>query len=287
MFENTRNKTVDTIGLELTPRERELLLNLFTLDEELEQQIRRVSTSKSLMLTLDELEELAGCIAAEANHTKNKKRQKILDGFYKKIEDLLSQHQEEEPSSSDSEPITIDLSNFSSPSVKIEDKALNYLHFFVDSLEKECTNLGIDIDKLLETLKPIRIEPHQKIGLRLTKEQRELVLGLSGLDESILAQVRNTPPNKQKVELTLGQINELENVVAKTIQQTTDKKTKRKLQLLDGESISIQVKYTVQDDSKPLGPRVFTSPNNLSRGEIARRLLAEMLQARRHKKKHK
>lgn len=134
-------------------------------------------------------------------------------------------------------------------------------------------------------MKPIRIEPHQKIGLRLTKEQRELVLGLSGLDESILVQVRNTPPNRQKVELTLSQITELENIIAKIIPQTSDKKTKRKLQLLDGELINMQVKYTVQDDSKPLGPQVFTSPNNLSRGEIVRRLLVEMLRARQHKKK--
>jgi hypothetical protein len=119
----------------------------------------------------------------------------------------------------------------------------------------------------------------------LTKEQRELVLGLSGLDESILVQVRNTPPNRQKVELTLSQITELENIIAKIIPQTSDKKTKRKLQLLDGELINMQVKYTVQDDSKPLGPQVFTSPNNLSRGEIVRRLLVEMLRARQHKKK--
>jgi poly-D-alanine transfer protein DltD len=101
MTKDAHNKETDTIELELTPRERELLLNLFTFDEELEQQIRQASTIKPPALTLYELEELAESIAAEANHTKNKKRQKILDEFYKKIENLLSQYQEEEPSSND------------------------------------------------------------------------------------------------------------------------------------------------------------------------------------------
>jgi len=281
--EMARNSHDDTVGLQLTQDERKLLQDLFVLDEELEEQIRQRPTSKPIMLTLDELDELAEGITAEIGSAKSKKKQRTLCELGDKIEDLLSRHEGPQPSLPNEEPLVIDLPDFSSSPLRVEDKAMDYLRAFVDDIEGVCGKCGIDIDRLLETLKPTRIEPHQKIGLRLTKEQRQLVLEMPELNESIAACVRGTPARKQKVEMTLGQINELENTVAQTVQQTTDKKTKRKLQRLDGELINMQVKYTVQDDSKPLGPQVFVSPDKISRGAVVRKLLAEMLEARRQR----
>jgi len=287
MVRDVHNKSTDTIGLRLTQGERKLLLDLFVLGNELEEQIRQRPTSAPIMLTLDELDVLAEGIAAEANHTESRKKQKRLRELYNEVENLLSQHQAEEPSSTDEEPKIIDLSNFSSSPLRIENEAMDYLCDLVDSIEEVCSERGIDVDKLLETLKPTQIEPHQTIGVRLSKAQRELVLGLRELSEGILMQVRDTPPRKQKVDFTLSQINEIENSVAKTIQETSDRKRKRKLQLLDGELVNMQVKYTAEDDSKYLGPQVFTTPNNVSRGAIVRKLLVEMLGAGSHKNKRK
>jgi len=273
----------ETVELQLTQDERKLLQDLFVLDEELEEQIRQRPTGEPIMLTLDELDELAEGIATETGGTKDKGRQKTLHALIDKIEDLVGQYEGQQPSLPNEEPLIINLPDFSSSPLRVEDAAMDYLRDFVDNIEGVCGECGIDIDRLLETLKPTRIEPHQKIGLHLTKEQRQLVLEMPELNLSIAACVRDTPAHKQKVELTLGQINELENAVAQTMQQTTDRKTKRKLQRLDGELVNMQVKYTVQDDSKPLGPQVFVSPDKISRGAVVRKLLAEMLEARRQR----
>jgi hypothetical protein len=46
-----------------------------------------------VFLTLDELDDLAGCVAAEANHTTKKLRKKQLDHILSQIEKLLAEHE--------------------------------------------------------------------------------------------------------------------------------------------------------------------------------------------------
>lgn len=273
----------ETLGLQLTQAERTLLQELFVLDEELEEQISQRPTREPIMLTLDELDELGEGIAAEIGNTKSSKKRRTLCALADKIEDLLSLREEQRPSLLEAETRIIKLPDFSSSPLKVEDAAMDYLQAFIDNIEDICGECGIDIDGLLETLKPTRIELDEKIELRLTRGQRQMVLDMRGVNESIAACVRDTSARQQKAELTLGQINELENAVARIIQQTTDRKAKRKLQILDGELINMQVKYTVQDDSESSGPQMFASPSDMSRGALVRKLLAEMLEARRPK----
>ena len=80
-----------TVGLKLTPKERQLLLDslIFT-SRELEQGIRlAIAGQQQVHLTLDDLDELAGCVAAGANHTRDKKLQRKLDTIFERIERLM------------------------------------------------------------------------------------------------------------------------------------------------------------------------------------------------------
>jgi pRiA4b ORF-3-like protein len=88
----------EKVGLKLTAAERTLLLEeLNCLPPEYERGIRSTETSKPIMLTLDELDDLGGSVAAEANHIADKKLQKKLDTVFEKIQHLLETYTDEQP----------------------------------------------------------------------------------------------------------------------------------------------------------------------------------------------
>jgi len=87
-----RTKRADTIPLELNKRERELIINKLFAGPDLTDRLRLTSLSGAdpiFRFTLEELEELAGYVAAEANHAKSKKLQNELDRLSDRIEDIL------------------------------------------------------------------------------------------------------------------------------------------------------------------------------------------------------
>lgn len=47
------------------------------------------------MMSLDDIEEIQGCVAAEANHTKNLKLQKELDRVFKKLQVFLDTYDDQ------------------------------------------------------------------------------------------------------------------------------------------------------------------------------------------------
>ena len=85
------------VGLKLTQTERELLLDaLILIDEKIEDKLRAVAPGESkVMLTLDELDLLAGSVAAEANHTKDKKLEQRLERIHDRICQLEEMFEEE------------------------------------------------------------------------------------------------------------------------------------------------------------------------------------------------
>ncbi len=79
----------DTVKLKLRPDERNLLLGII-LPEELPEKLRVIPAGQRYVsFTLDELDELVGCVAAEANHTEDRARQRHLDIIADRIEELL------------------------------------------------------------------------------------------------------------------------------------------------------------------------------------------------------
>jgi len=93
-------KSDEKVGLILTGVERKfILVDVMCLDEEYEKVIRTTPTGDPIMLTLDQWDDLSRYIAAEANHTRDKKIQRKLDAIFSKIEKLFLSHSAEEASS--------------------------------------------------------------------------------------------------------------------------------------------------------------------------------------------
>lgn len=94
----TSIKPGQKLELDLTPAERKAILeNLTLLPPEYEAMLKKVHPEQPLLLTLDDLEDFSGYVAAESNHTTNKKLRKVLDSAFGKMTDLLDQFTDEEP----------------------------------------------------------------------------------------------------------------------------------------------------------------------------------------------
>ena len=87
----------EKVPLKLTAAERKLVLDDVTcLDTGYEQIIRDAPSGKPVMMTLDDLDDFGGYIAAESNHCDDRKKQKKLDAIFEKIQSLLETYTDEE-----------------------------------------------------------------------------------------------------------------------------------------------------------------------------------------------
>ena len=88
----------EKVGLRLTVAQRKLILeDPICIHKKLAEPIRNTASTAPVMLTLDEWEELAGYVAAEANHTPDTKLRKKLNAVFAKIQEVLEAHPDEEP----------------------------------------------------------------------------------------------------------------------------------------------------------------------------------------------
>jgi hypothetical protein len=89
-------KRGEKVGLELSPEERKLLLTgLVFLHREVEMAIRSAPPGGEVMLTFSDLDDLAGHVAGEANHAKDKRTGDILSDTFDKIEGLFDLYVQE------------------------------------------------------------------------------------------------------------------------------------------------------------------------------------------------
>jgi hypothetical protein len=80
----------EKVPLKLTAAQRTLIVDEVTcLDQEYERTIRRTPLTEPLMMTLDELDDLAGFVAAEANHCDQATKRNRLDAVFEKLQNLL------------------------------------------------------------------------------------------------------------------------------------------------------------------------------------------------------
>lgn len=76
------------IEIKLTFKERDLIINKTMADSALIKKLKIVDIKEKYIkvsFSLEEIDELAGFIAAEANHVKDKKLQNQLDKLYEKL----------------------------------------------------------------------------------------------------------------------------------------------------------------------------------------------------------
>jgi hypothetical protein len=88
----------EAVELKLSAAERKLIVDcLYVMDGRLQDRIRQAARNQDVPFTLDELEDLHGNLAFDANHTDDKKRERALDKVLRKIERLLDFYREEPP----------------------------------------------------------------------------------------------------------------------------------------------------------------------------------------------
>ncbi|HXP83934.1 MAG TPA: hypothetical protein VN841_04405 [Bryobacteraceae bacterium] len=79
----------------MSDRERELILKHTFAHAQLTNRLRlehRPGETPAYRFTLDDLDDLAGYVAAEANHAKDKKLQKLLRSLYGRIATVLDSY---------------------------------------------------------------------------------------------------------------------------------------------------------------------------------------------------
>jgi len=87
-----------TVPLTLTEAERRLILeDLMYVEDQYTNVIRATAKDRPVKFTLDDWEGLGGCIAAEADHARDKRLKKELDRLIAKIEALFDQHPDDLP----------------------------------------------------------------------------------------------------------------------------------------------------------------------------------------------
>jgi repressor LexA len=75
----------------LSARERDVLLTRAFLEPEIESRLRAATAVGGQLVvdvTSDDIDDLAGCVAAEANHSEQVSDRRVLDGLYERLTDL-------------------------------------------------------------------------------------------------------------------------------------------------------------------------------------------------------
>ena len=99
MSQRKRVEPGDTVPLMLTAAERDAIVAEVVPPPDLEDKLRLGLAKGGLLqylLTLDELDELQGWVAATANHSRKQALQRTLDAVFNKIEWLLEGYTDEE-----------------------------------------------------------------------------------------------------------------------------------------------------------------------------------------------
>ena len=83
------------VPVKLSARDRELIMEYAMLEPDLTAELEKVRPEAGVLnfgYTLDDLDELLGYIAAEANRCKGQQLRKELDGLYDRLKDLMESY---------------------------------------------------------------------------------------------------------------------------------------------------------------------------------------------------
>ena len=170
----------EKVPLKLTATERKLVLeDLMCLDKECEQVIQGTPTGKPVMMTLGELDDFGGDIAAEANHCDDKKKEQKLDAVFGKIQDLLEKYTDEEP------PRTLKIEDTRKDKV-ISDQAVQIAEFAA---------------KALVAAEQLRIKTKPLEHFYLAPAQRDVLLLVPSITKSIKNKLA-----KEKSSFTVAEV---------------------------------------------------------------------------------
>jgi repressor LexA len=88
------------LPVKLSTRERDLVVERALLDPEIEAELRQavpIGSKLLVNLNLDDIDDLLGCVSAEANHCDDGKVQRVLDALGNRLAALLEQFTDDPP----------------------------------------------------------------------------------------------------------------------------------------------------------------------------------------------
>ena len=91
------------LALRLSVAERDLVCERALLEPEIEAKLRsarRIRAGLEVAMSLDDIDELLGCVAAEANHSTVRQERALFFAVCEKLNGLLETHSDEPPTSS-------------------------------------------------------------------------------------------------------------------------------------------------------------------------------------------
>lgn len=163
----------EKVPFKLTATERKLVLeDLLCLDQESEQIIRDTPAGKPVMLTLDDLEDFSGYIAAEANHCDDSKKQQKLDTVFEKLQSVMDRYTDQEP------PQTLKIKDARKDKV-MSDQAVQIAEFAA---------------RALVAAKLLRIKTKPLDNFWLAPGQRDVLLLVPGVSKTIKNKVAKEQP---------------------------------------------------------------------------------------------
>lgn len=179
----------EKVPLKLTATERKLILkDLMCLDEDYERIIREAPTGKPVMMTLDDLDDFGGYVAAESNHCGDKKKEKRLDTVFEKIQRLLDTYTDEDNST-----------------ISIEQARGKIANATEDALASK--NPGIVSFPLPGTQQ----RQAEKFPIKITALQWEAVVACTRLNEAIKHKLKEVEKGTQVIEFTRKELDDMEN----------------------------------------------------------------------------
>jgi hypothetical protein len=252
--------------LKLTATERKLVLeDLMCLDQEYEQIIRDTPAGKPVMLTLDDLEDFSGYIAAEANHCDDDKKQKKLDGVFRKIQSVLDRYTDEEP------PQTLKIEDARKEQM-ISHEAVQIAEFAAQAL--------VAANQLRIKTKPLDsfwLAPAQRdvlllvprvsktIKKKLAKEKPLSVAEVASMTMALAEDLPDGEPQQQVALLLVAR--HLIDLLQKEIVAKAEPKAKKKSQHRSQPNLDVlyQFKITLLDSNPPVWRRIQVQDCTLDR----------------------
>jgi hypothetical protein len=221
----------EKLPLRLTDSERTLVLEeTLCLEKELEQAIRNTPSSKPTMMSLDDLDDLGGHIAAAANHCRDGKKRKKLDAIFQKVEALLDNCTDEEPKKTIKIEDAMKAAAISEQAVQIATWAAQVL--------VAAENLGIK----KKPLEHFQLAPAQRdvlllvpgvskgIKNKLSKESSFTVAEVASMTMALAEDLTEGDARKQLAVLFVAKhlIDQLQNRIVSPVAPTAAKKRKAK-----------------------------------------------------------
>lgn len=244
----------------LSQAERNLLCrSTLLIDEGYTQRIREAAPSAPVPFTVDELDDLAGYVAACANHTRSKKTQDALDVVSEKIERSLEL------------------------AASTGCKGGEQLAAMLGQLDAVCREVGINLDRVLERMKPARIESHETVALTLSHAEKELLLAAPETSAAVRSKVHDARPARRKCEFTLAEIEAIEAVAGAAARRDPPATERGRWSRLQRKLRDLQARYATGDEhADRLALQELLSGRPASQAAAVRALFAEAgIRARR------